>query len=46
MRVLLAIDSRVAFWTADSLLTPEASAERELGVGMRLDRRVCVELAD
>jgi hypothetical protein len=37
MQGLLAIDSRVAFWTADSLLMPEASAEQELGVGIQPD---------
>jgi hypothetical protein len=45
MQALLAIDLRVAFWTVDSLLMPEASAEHELRVGMQLDRLVCVELA-
>jgi hypothetical protein len=36
---LLAIDSRVARCTAEILLKPEASAERELGLKSRDERR-------
>ena len=37
-RSLLAMESNVAFCTADILLVPEASVEQELAMGMRVVR--------
>ena len=38
------MDWAVAHWTAESWLTPEASAERVLSLGARLERRMCEEV--